>query len=136
MSQSARDANVQRFQASETPTAMVATLDALREGVTLHRGRTVVLHDLHWVLSHMLQAEKRIHRIGQVHPCQSIWMVADNSIDTILAPILLRKASYMQGALDIDAGSEALADVDLAELAGGNAVEDQVEAALSAWRQM
>lgn len=132
--QDTRDEQVRRFQEGTEPTALLATMGSLREGVTLHRGRIVVMHDLHWVLSHMLQAEKRIHRIGQHRPCQSVWMLADDSIDTILAPTLIRKAELMKDVLGIEAGVDAARDLDLAEVAGEDAVEEQVELALRAWR--
>jgi SNF2 family DNA or RNA helicase len=102
--------------------------------VTLHAARTVVLHDLHWTLTSMLQAEARIHRIGQKRGCQSIWMVAENTIDALLAPVLEQKARAMAKALGQDAGLEALAEVDLASVSGAQSIEQQVDAALALWR--
>jgi SNF2 family DNA or RNA helicase len=129
--QSVRDFAVASFQ--QDGGVMCATYGALREGVTLHQARVVVLHDLDWTLSAMLQAEKRIHRIGQKRGCQSVWMVADNSIDTLLLPVLHQKASAMQDVLGMDEGSEALEALGLVP---EDQVEVEVQSALRAWEAM
>ncbi len=134
--QARRNEAMQRFQ--DTPrdeaSVLVSTLGSLREGVTLHRARIVVVHDLHWVLNHLLQLEKRIHRIGQVRPCQAVWMLANQSIDTIMAPILLEKAKYAKDILDIDAGLDATSDLGLQDFSTSRAVDDHIERALEVWR--
>lgn len=134
--QPTRDAAVAKFQASKRPLALIASYGALREGVTLHASRTVVLHDLHWLLTTMLQAEARIHRIGQQRPCQAIWMVGAGTIDTILAPVLKAKAEALSLVLDQHVGVEALAETELMRVAGVRTVDQQVEAALALWRQL
>jgi SNF2 family DNA or RNA helicase len=113
---------------------MVSTLGTLREGVTLHRARIIVVHDLHWVLNHLLQVEARIHRIGQLRPCQSVWMLAKDSIDTLLAPLLLTKARYAEELLGITAGADALAELELDTTIPQQTVGDHVERLLNAWR--
>ncbi len=129
--QSVRDFAVNSFQ--QDGGVMCATYGALKEGVTLHRARIVVLHDLDWTLSAMLQAEKRIHRIGQKRGCQSVWMVADHSIDTLLLPVLHQKAGAMQAVLGMDEGSEALEALGLVP---EDQVEIEVQSALRAWEAM
>jgi len=84
--------------------------------VTLHTARLLVLHDWHWVLNHMLQAEARVWRGGQRRACQSVWMMAENSIDTILARVLYTKARAM-GVVGIDKGIEALEELGVGQLA-------------------
>jgi SWI/SNF-related matrix-associated actin-dependent regulator 1 of chromatin subfamily A len=49
--------------------AIVATIGALSVGVTLTRARHVVFNDISWTPADNLQAEKRIHRIGQKSAC-------------------------------------------------------------------
>lgn len=132
--QKIREHRIRWFQAeAPEPRCLVATLGSLSVGVTLHRARIVVMHDLDWLVRDLLQAEKRIHRIGQKRACQSIWMLAENSIDTIMAPILLRKAELMQDFLGMSAGVELAQDLGLEQLAGREAVEEQVDRALRVW---
>lgn len=131
LSQDKRDAQVRRFQ--QDGGVLIATIDSLREGVTLHRARVVVMHDLDWRLAPLLQAEKRIHRIGQKRACVSVWMLAKDSIDTLLAPVLVRKAELQAELLKLPEGMSALEDVDLGQIVGRESVEEQVDRALRVW---
>lgn len=63
-----RQRAVESFQAGHIP-ALVATIGSLSVGVTLHAARHVVFNDLSWTPADNLQAEKRIHRIGQGAAC-------------------------------------------------------------------
>lgn len=104
--QDTRDAYVRQFQ--QDGGVIFATYGALKEGVTLHRARHIILHDLDWGPSTIAQAEKRIHRIGQQHACTSHWMLCDNSIDTLFATILAAKMRDNAEVLEIDYGFEAM----------------------------
>lgn len=59
---------VEKFQRGEIP-ILVATIGSLSVGVTLTASRHVIFNDLSWVPADNLQAEKRIHRIGQKGAC-------------------------------------------------------------------
>lgn len=59
-----RQLDVEKFQRGELD-FLVATIGAMSVGVTLTAARHVVFNDLSWVPADNLQAEKRIHRIGQ-----------------------------------------------------------------------
>jgi SNF2 family DNA or RNA helicase len=114
--------------------ALIATYGALREGVTLHRARIVVHHDLHWLLTALLQAEARIYRIGQTRACESIWMIAAGTIDALLAPLLMRKAEAMSAVLGQTKGEDSLRELALLDAAGSLSVDQQLSEALDAWR--
>lgn len=116
-----------------TPAALVATFDSLKEGVTLTRADAVVMHDLDWVPSNVLQAEKRVHRIGQSKPVTSAWMIARESIDTIMADVILLKAQHIEEMMGIDAPQQLVDDLDLATIAY-NAMSD-FEERLARWRK-
>ncbi len=122
-----REAAIDAFQASERPAVMIATYGALKEGVTLHRARVVIMHDLDLSISAMLQAEKRIHRIGQKRACQSLWMLAENSVDTLIAPILLRKAELLNTFFDSDVLPELTAQQEPEDVGAA------VDRAMAAW---
>ena len=116
MPQKQRDFWIECFQTGNEPEALVATYGALAEGVTLTRAARVVLHDLDYKTSTILQAERRVARIGQTRPCVASWVVADNSIDTIFARLLVSKVGAIQKTLGIDEPAEAVEGVGLREV--------------------
>ena len=67
---------------------IVATIGSLSVGVTLTAARHVVFNDLSWVPADNLQAEKRIHRIGQKNACFS------HFIDATPTDTHIRKTLY------------------------------------------
>lgn len=93
-----REQSVATFQAGGAD-ALVATLGALREGVTLHAARIVIMHDLDWVPASLRQAERRVLRIGQHRPCVSMWMLCRKSVDMIFAAMILRKLGSISATL-------------------------------------
>lgn len=86
---------------------LVATLDVLKEGVTLTRATKVIMHDLSWVPSDVLQAEARVWRIGQDKPVTATWMLLRGSFDVILARHLVRKGDEIEKVMGIDAAARA-----------------------------
>lgn len=111
--QKERDATVAWFQESTSPMAIVATIDSLKEGVTLHAARREIIHDLHWVPSTILQAEARISRLGQTRPCLSTWMIVENSVDAVIAKHLMAKAEVISEALLDTRAENAFVEVGL-----------------------
>ncbi len=129
--QEERDASVREYQ--DEGGVLVATLDSLKEGVTLTKARFIVLHDLSWVPSDILQAEARVHRIGQDKPVLASWVVADDSIDMLLAATVTGKANAMAEALGITAAQEAAEELGLEDFAVTSSVEAEMERLLGAW---
>lgn len=111
--QEERDQIVAHFQASSNPCCIVATIDSLKEGVTLHAARRVIIHDLDWLPTKILQAEARIHRLNQLRACIATWMVVPESIDDILAQHLTRKAQVISETLQDPRAAQALSEVGL-----------------------
>ena len=72
---------------------LVATGDTLGEGVTLTQASRVIMHDLSWVPSEVLQREARVNRIGQDKPVVSTWPLLRNSFDVLLAQLLRARES-------------------------------------------
>lgn len=89
---------------------LVATIDALSVGVTLHKARHVVIHDLDPVPNKMLQALGRVRRIGQVWPTTGTFVFAPKTIDEIYARIFQRKGGLIADASG-DEGPQSLADL-------------------------
>jgi SNF2 family DNA or RNA helicase len=135
LSQDVREEMIRIFQRPERePDCIVATYGALREGVTLTRASVVVLHDLSWRTDEVLQAEARVHRIGQSRGVQSIWSIAEESIDTIFARVLASKAAMQSEVLGADDASTALAETDLLRRVGTRTIEEEAERLLRAYR--
>lgn len=126
-----RGTKVRAFQSAVSPVALVATIDSLGVGVTLHRARVVVIHDLPWTFAALVQGEKRIHRIGQTRPCTSIWMLAEKSVDTLVGRVLLEKAKHLSTVLGDDEAVLAADEVELAKIVGVD--DDTFKRHLDAW---
>ena len=86
---SERDEVVQLFQQGRLD-AIVATIGALSVGVTLTAARNMIFNDLPWVPADLLQAEKRIHRIGQNESCV-IHRIFYGKVDTLIGRTLNKK---------------------------------------------
>lgn len=80
---------VARFQKGQID-YLVATIGSLSVGVTLTRSRHVIFNDPPWVPADLLQAEKRVHRIGQDHACWSHFIDATPT-DKYIRKTLLEK---------------------------------------------
>lgn len=111
--QDGRDALVAQFQASTKPQVLIATLDSLKEGVTLHRARYVIQHDIDYEFAKLLQSEARINRLGQKRRCTAVWVGVQNSADEIIIEHLVRKARDTADAIDDFRGNEALDELGL-----------------------
>lgn len=80
---------VRQFQAGEVQ-VIFATIGALSTGVTLTASSNLVFNDYPWVPADLLQAEKRIHRIGQDRPC-IIHMLFSGPMDRMVYGQILKK---------------------------------------------
>lgn len=103
-----RQAVVDQFQL--VGGVIIATIDALSVGVTLHKARHAVIHDLDPVPNKMLQALHRVKRIGQVWPTTGTFVIAPNTIDEIYARIFQRKGGLIADASG-DEGPQTLASL-------------------------
>ena len=128
-----RAADVQAFQARGG--VLCATLDSLREGVTLTVAHHVVIADLSWVPSDLLQGEARIARIGQAHPTTSWWALAKGSVDEVIATHLLIKVREQALATHDDVGAVALEGLGLEAALGLTSASgaDLAEEFLTRW---
>lgn len=68
-----RQAYIDRFQAGELK-AMVCTLGAGNVGITLTAAQMVILVDRPWTPGDAVQAEDRLHRIGQKNAVTAYWL--------------------------------------------------------------
>jgi SNF2 family DNA or RNA helicase len=71
---------LKQFQAGNVQ-VFAGTIAAGGEGITLHKSSTVAFLDRSWNPTKNVQAEDRLHRIGQEHPVQVIDFVARDTVD-------------------------------------------------------
>lgn len=85
-----RAALIRSFEAGEIP-ALTATIGAMSVGVNLTSCSRMVFNDLPWVPADLAQAEARIHRIGQKHPCFYYYMLASRQDQVIYRTLAAKK---------------------------------------------
>ena len=75
---------------------LLASLAVASEGLTLTKADTVVFAEMDWSISTLLQAEDRIHRIGQTSTkCFYYYYIMLDSLDQYIYNVLLHKSRYM-----------------------------------------
>ena len=94
---------VSRFQSlpAGKEAIFVLSIQAGGQGLTLTSASTVVFGELRWVPGEMLQAEDRVHRLGQTARGVNIhYLVAKGSADEAMWGVLQKKVSTLGMALD------------------------------------
>ena len=94
-----REKIIKEFQELETPQILVANMIACGVGVTLTKSHTVVFAELDFTPSNIMQAEARVHRITQEHIVNSIFMVANESLDAKILDLIKDKLRVIKDVL-------------------------------------
>ncbi len=96
----ARDKIIERWKAGEA-TALVCTLDAVKESATLTRAAAMVFVDFSWLPGTMLQCEGRIDPARQPEkerrPVMYYYLCVRNGPDEVVAEALVHKIDQMSG---------------------------------------
>lgn len=87
-----RDHQIQQFQSGELPIFLIS-LKAGGTGLNLTAADTVVLYDPWWNPAVERQAMDRTHRIGQDKPVFVYRLIAENTVESAIAQMQLRKQS-------------------------------------------
>ena len=95
-----RQAAVARFQSDASVRAAVLSLRAAGQGLTLTAASTVVFAELDVTPGLMLQAEDRVHRIGQQEAVNIHYLVARGTLDERVWRMVERKHSVLGRTLD------------------------------------
>jgi superfamily II DNA or RNA helicase len=84
----------------------IGGINAAGEAITLTRADTVIFVELDWVPAALLQAEDRIHRVGQRSNCQVIQMIArmpaDDNLDEMMVDLIGSKLARIGAVLNED----------------------------------
>ncbi|CAM9826147.1 unnamed protein product, partial [Phaeothamnion confervicola] len=82
---------VEKFQTDPTVRVALLGLTAAGIGITLTAASRVVFAELFWTPAQLLQAEDRCHRIGQANVVRVQYLVAKDSLDDCLWPLIRKK---------------------------------------------
>ena len=96
----AREADVRRFQEDPACRLIVCSLSAAGVGLTLTAASHVAFLELGWNPATHDQAEDRCHRIGQRRQVVAWYLLAEGTVDTMVARLIERKRAVVQAATD------------------------------------
>ncbi|XP_039312253.1 SWI/SNF-related matrix-associated actin-dependent regulator of chromatin subfamily A-like protein 1 isoform X2 [Solenopsis invicta] len=98
-----RKLQVDLFQERDDCLAAILSITAANAGVTLTAAHLVVFTELFWNPGILRQAEDRVHRIGQNNSVTIQYLVAKNTSDDYMWPLIQKKMSVLKaGGLDQD----------------------------------
>jgi len=90
-----RHENVQRFQDDSRVRVFLGNMSAAGVGLTLTAASVAIFVEQDWTPGVMLQAEDRIHRIGQKNSALIQYLVFDGSLDARMANTVARKEAII-----------------------------------------
>lgn len=103
-----RSVLVREYQESSEIRVALLSITACSTGLTLTSGKAVVFAELYWNPGTLLQAEDRVHRIGQEKSVDIMYLIARETIDEYVWPKLLAKLNVLES---LGIGSNQLRNV-------------------------
>ncbi|KAM9805139.1 SWI/SNF-related matrix-associated actin-dependent regulator of chromatin subfamily A-like protein 1 [Neosynchiropus ocellatus] len=85
-----------KFQFSTSTCVAVLSITAANMGLTLHSADLVIFGELFWNPGVLIQAEDRVHRIGQTSNVNIHYLVAKGTADDHLWPMIQEKMNVLQ----------------------------------------
>jgi SWI/SNF-related matrix-associated actin-dependent regulator 1 of chromatin subfamily A len=87
-----RNSKIEDFQQNDLADVAILSLNACGMGLTLTKANVAIFAELAWSPATIIQAEDRIHRIGQTSlSVRLVYAIADNTADGIVWEQLQRK---------------------------------------------
>lgn len=97
--QNLRPEVVRRFQNHSKTRVLLGNWIAAGVGINLTAAHHAVAIDLPWSPAELVQAEDRIHRIGQRHTCQITYLIAHGTLEEKQMRLLQKKARILEEVL-------------------------------------
>jgi SWI/SNF-related matrix-associated actin-dependent regulator 1 of chromatin subfamily A len=97
--QEKRQDMVDKFQSGGAQVAVLSLL-AASTGLTLTATSLVLFAELYFVPGTILQAEDRVHRVGQTKVCDIRYIIAEGSLDDYIFKMLYQKLQTLDSVLD------------------------------------
>jgi len=91
---------VAEFQEGDEIQVALLSIAACGQGLNLQSASIVVFAELHWVVGQMLQAEDRVHRVGQSTSVNVQYLIAPGTLDDAMYEVLNRKYRDTSATLD------------------------------------
>ena len=98
VSSEARKQRVDRFQTRDAVRVAVLSITAANAGITLTAASLVIFAELFWNPGVLTQAEDRAHRIGQTDSVTIQYLVAKETADDVLWPMIQAKLNVLNKA--------------------------------------
>lgn len=100
VSQKQRQKNIKQFQQGKNTRIFIGQMIAAGTAITLTAASIAVFVELDWVPGNHIQAEDRLHRIGQENHVQIYYLIAKGTIEQRLCKIIQQKAAVITSVLD------------------------------------
>jgi len=94
-----RQKSIDDFQSGDTK-LMIAGLRAGNLGINLTRAKYIIFAELDWSPAIHLQAEDRLHRIGQKNTVFAYYLIGNGTLDNHVADILVDKSYEIDSIMD------------------------------------
>ena len=98
-----RENAIEAFQEGDAH-VFLTTVRAGAEAITLTAASTVAFAEVDWAPGKLIQAEDRVHRIGQAWPVEVYYYALQNSIEATIIRKILYKLDVIDKALDSQEG--------------------------------
>lgn len=96
---------VRDFKAGKSD-VFIGTLNAASEGLTLTNSHRLMFAELDWTPTTIMQAEDRVHRMGQDKPVTIEYLVLTPSIDANMSEVMGEKLRSMDAALGLSRSAQ------------------------------
>ncbi|XP_049848366.1 SWI/SNF-related matrix-associated actin-dependent regulator of chromatin subfamily A-like protein 1 [Schistocerca gregaria] len=96
-----RSSRVDRFNLEKGPFVAILSLTCAGTGINMTSASLVLFSELHWTPGTLVQAEDRVHRIGQKASFVEIrYLLAKNTLDDVIWTLISKKLGVVGSALN------------------------------------